>query len=184
MKKVLVLLAPGFEEIEAVTAIDVLRRADIAVTIAGTQEGAISGSRKVAVLADVSVERVSGGDFDLIFLPGGQPGTDHLHKSDRVRDILEEAHRDGRMIAAICAAPAILAEEGYLKGRQATSHPCVKSVLDASGAHYSDAPVVVDGPFVTSRSPGTAMECALVIVRQLLGDAVADKVGTDWMAAP
>src|SRR5579884_2521356 len=111
MKRVLILLAPGFEEIEAVTVIDILRRAGVEVTAAGTIEGPIEGSRRVKVLADLSIEKVAGGDYDMIILPGGQPGTNNLAKDNRVARILKEAMAKERHIAAICAAPSIRSEE-------------------------------------------------------------------------
>ncbi|MDC4222990.1 MAG: DJ-1/PfpI family protein [Candidatus Manganitrophus sp.] len=127
MKRVLILLAPGFEEIEAVTIIDILRRAGVAVTVAGTVEGAIEGSRKVKLLADLSIDKVAGGDYEMIVLPGGQPGTNNLAADERVGRILTEAAAKERYISAICAAPSILASAGFLAGKQATSHPSVQA---------------------------------------------------------
>ena len=177
------LLAPGFEEIEAITIVNVLRRAGIEVTLAGTQAGPVEGTRQVRVVAEVSMEGMSGLNFDMIFLPGGQPGTDNLRKAEPVSRILEEALSAGRFVAAICAAPSILAERGYLKGKRAASHPSVRSALHAAGAQDSDLPVVVDGLFVTSRSPGTAMDCAVTMVQCLLGPTAGDAVKAQLIAA-
>ncbi len=167
MKRVLILLAPGFEEIEAVTIIDILRRAGVEVTVAGTVEGPIEGSRRVKLLADLSIDRVAGGDYEMIILPGGQPGTNNLAADDRVARILKEAAAKEKYISAICAAPSILAAAGFLDGKKATSHPSVRERM--GGADYSEARVVVDGRWVTSRAPGTAMEFAFALVRLLAG---------------
>lgn len=180
MKRVLVLLAPGFEEIESVTVVDILRRAGVEVTVAGTIEGPIEGSRRMRILADVSINKVAGGDFDMIVLPGGQPGTDHLSKDERVKKIISEAVSKEKFISAICAAPSLLASGGFLSGKRATSHPSVRSLME--GVAYSDAPVVVDGKWVTSRSPGTAMEFAFRLVTLLMGEQKAKEVNEGVMA--
>jgi 4-methyl-5(b-hydroxyethyl)-thiazole monophosphate biosynthesis len=180
MKRVLVLLAPGFEEIESVTVVDILRRAGVEVTVAGTIEGPIEGSRRMRILADVSINKVAGGDFDMIVLPGGQPGTDHLSKDERVKKIISEAVSKEKFISAICAAPSLLASGGFLSGKRATSHPSVRSLME--GVAYSDARVVVDGKWVTSRSPGTAMEFAFRLVTLLMGEQKAKEVNEGVMA--
>jgi 4-methyl-5(b-hydroxyethyl)-thiazole monophosphate biosynthesis len=180
MKRVLILLAPGFEEIEAVTTIDILRRAGIEVTVAGTMEGPIEGSRRVKLLADFSIDKVAGGDYDMIVLPGGQPGTNHLAGDERVGRILKEATAKEKYIAAICAAPSILAASGLLKGKKATSHPSVRERMEE--VDYSETRVVVDGKYVTSRSPGTAMEFAFALVRLLVGEEKAKEVNQGVMA--
>ncbi|MEK7702391.1 MAG: DJ-1 family glyoxalase III [Nitrospirota bacterium] len=165
-KKVLMLLAPGFEEIEAVTVVDILRRAGIEVIIGGTIEAPIIGSRGVRLLADRSLDQVKNMTFDMIVLPGGGEGVENLGKDGRVKQILDEAVHKGIFIGAICAAPSLLANA--LAGRKATSHPCVKSEMQ--GVVYQEDPVVVDGQFITSRSPATAMEFALALVSQLCGE--------------
>lgn len=179
-KRVLILLAPGFEEIEAVTAIDILRRAGVEVTVAGTVEGPMEGSRRVKLLADLSIGKVAGGDYDMIVLPGGQPGTNNLAKDERVGRILKEAAAKEKYISAICAAPSILASAGLLAGKKATSHPSVQERME--GADYSEARVVIDGKWVTSRSPGTAMEFAFALVRLLVGEEKAKEVNQGVMA--
>jgi protein deglycase len=181
MKRVLVLLAPGFEEIESVTVVDILRRAGIEVTTAGTVEGPIEGSRRIRLLADLSLDQVAGGDFDMIVLPGGQAGTRNLGKDERVEKILQEAVSKGKFVSAICAAPSLLASAGFLSGMKATSHPSVRSLMEGVVA-YSDARVVVDGKWVTSRSPGTAMEFAFQLVTLLVGEKKAKEVNEAVMA--
>lgn len=180
MKKVLVLLAPGFEEIETITVIDILRRAGIDVTMAGTIDGPIIGSRRIRVMADMSIDQVIDCDFDMIVLPGGQPGTKHLGKDPRVKKILENAASGETAVSAICAAPSILTMYGFLTGKRATSHPSVRSMME--GVDYSEDRVVVDGRWITSRSPGTAMEFAFRLVTLLAGEEKAKEVNEGVMA--
>ncbi len=168
MKKVLVPLAPGFEEIEAVTVIDVLRRAGIEVVVAGTQVGPIEGSRGIRVTADKMLEGVSAEEFDMIVLPGGGKGVENLQKHPRMAPLLEEFFAKQKPVGAICAAPSLLAAAGLLRGKQATSHPSVKEKV-AAASIYSEERVVTDGKLVTSRGPGTAMEFALKLVEILAG---------------
>ncbi len=173
MKTAVILLAPGFEEIESITVIDILRRAGVQLTVAGCIKGAITGSRKMKVLADCSIDEVIDKDFDLLVLPGGQPGTDNLAADPRVKTMLEAIWASGGFIAAICAAPTILVSYGFLNGKRATSHPSVQSAMNIS--QYSEEAVVVDGRLITSRSPGTAMAFAFELVTQLMG---ADRAKT------
>ena len=177
-KQVLVLLAPGFEEIEAITVVNILRRAGIHVVIAGTIEGPISGARGVRVLADVSMDQINCSQFDMVVLPGGSEGTENLRQDARVKRVLSEAIQNEKFIAAICAAPSLLTE--FLAGRNATSHPCVKSLMQ--GVTYTDDRVCVDGRFITSRSPGTAMEFAFELVLQLAGQERVRVVNEGVMA--
>ena len=167
MKKVLVALAPGFEEIETITVVDILRRAGARVVLAATEEGAIEGSRGVSVLPDTLINQIDDTEFDLIVLPGGQPGTANLQKNEKVKTIIQNMHRSHKQVAAICAAPTVLHSAGILKNSAATSHPSVRDQL--SDIDYSEERVVVDGNIVTSRSPGTALEFALKLVEILFG---------------
>jgi protein deglycase len=180
MKTVLVPLAPGFEEIETLTTVDILRRAGGRVTLAGTQEGALKGSRGIHVLPDDLLENVLNNDFDLIVLPGGQPGTDNLKQDSRIELILQNRDRNKKLIAAICAAPLILQKAGVLKNRRITSHPSVQDELE--GVVYTDDRVVVDGHIITSRSPGTAMEFAFKLVEILFGSERRDIVNKGVLA--
>lgn len=181
MKKVLVLLAPGFEEIETITVIDILRRADIEVLLAGTGPGEIIGSRKVKVLPDELLENVmDSDDFDMIVLPGGMPGTTNLKKDERVKKTIQKFHEQGKFISAICAAPTILAAIGITNGKMVTSHPSVKDVLQ--GVSYQEERVVVDGRIITSRGPGTAMEFAMKLVELLVGKEKVEEINKDVMA--
>ena len=180
MKKVLVALAPGFEEIETVTVVDILRRAGARVTLAGTEEGALKGSRGIHIVPDGPLEGQSAEDFDLCVLPGGQPGTDNLNACPAVKALLKAMHAEGKLIAAICAAPVVLHSLGFLDNRSATSHPSVKERLH--GTRYSENRVEVDGNIITSRSPGTALEFALKLVEILFGMDRVDTVNKGVLA--
>ena len=180
MKKVLITLAPGFEEIETITVIDILRRAGARVVLAATEEGPIEGSRGVSVLSDTLIDQVDDNDFDLVVLPGGQPGTTNLQKNDTVKTIIQNMHRSNKQVAAICAAPIVLHSAGILNNTRTTSHPSVKDQL--KDTDYSDNRVVVDGNIVTSRSPGTALEFALKLVEILFGRDRMETVNQGVMA--
>lgn len=182
MKNILIILAPGFEEIEAITVIDILRRAGFHVTVAGTQPGPIVASRQTKHLPDVLLDEVRAEQFDAVVLPGGQPGTTHLRNDPRVRQLLEQFHARQRPIAAICAAPTVLASLGLLKDRAATSHPTASDEVARAAAQYRDDRVVVDGPIITSRAAGTAMEFAFELVRQWAGEEKVSEVNRSVLA--
>ena len=172
MKHVLIPLAEGFEEIEAVTVIDILRRAGMTVTVAGDAESGttISGRNNIKVAPDCSLDDIAARDpseFDVVVLPGGIGGTERLQKDERVKRVLEHVHRNDGVTAAICAAPTVLAAFGLLKGKTITSHPSVKDALGE--ATRTDDRVVVDGRLITSQGPGTAMEFAMALVEYLAG---------------
>lgn len=176
MPRVLVPLAQGCEELEAVTIIDLLRRAGIEVITAGLEDGPVRASRGVVLLPDQALDAVLDQTFDLIVLPGGLPGADHLERDPRIRDLLRRQAESGRRLAAICAAPKVLASAGLLDGHQATSYPGAVNPADYPRVTFTDAPVVVDAQVVTSRGPGTAMDFALELIAQLMGEARRDEV--------
>jgi protein deglycase len=182
MKKVLVPLAPGFEEIEAITVIDILRRAGVDVVAAGTQPGPIEASRKTKHIPDCTLDDVRAEDFDMIVLPGGQPGATNLRNDPRVKRIVETLQAKGRHIAAICAAPSVLSAYGVLKDRVVTSHPSVRAEVAAGAREVSDQRVVIDGPIVTSQAAGTAMEFAFALVEILCGADKAAEVNRGVLA--
>ena len=175
-KKVLVPVAKGFEEIEALTAVDILRRAGASVVIAGlTGEGAVVGRSNISVVPDKGLdEALAEAPYDLIALPGGLPNAYSLRDDARLRDALEAQAERGGLLAAICAAPVALAAAGVLDGKKKTSHPAVKNEMPSDG--YSEDRVVVDGTVITSRGPGTAMEFAFALVRALSGDAKVEEI--------
>lgn len=172
MKCVLVPLAEGFEEIEAVTVIDLLRRAGIEVRSASLASREVTGSHGITVTADIALEAAVPGDYDMVVLPGGMPGADHLAQDPRVIALLRWFAEEDRYTAAICAAPGVLARAGLLKGRAATSFPGFLKPDSAPDIRLSDEPVVIDGKVVTSRGPGTAMDFGLTLI-ELLGGAAA-----------
>lgn len=184
MKQVVVPLAHGFEEIEAVTVVDILRRAGISVTIAGVEAGtppcAVEGRAGIQLVPDLSLDEVKASDFDMVVLPGGLKGTETLRKDSRVARLLRSFQEDERYIAAICAAPTVLAAHGMIAGRKLTSHPSVKAQM--SGAFYDEGRVVIDGKLVTSRGPGTAMEFAMALVEILVGRQKVEEVNQGVLA--
>jgi 4-methyl-5(b-hydroxyethyl)-thiazole monophosphate biosynthesis len=179
MKKVLVPLAPGFEEIEALTVVDILRRAGAKVTVAGTVSGAIEGRSGIKVLPDALMDNADDG-YDMIVLPGGAVGAENLRKDARVRKAIESLAEKGKSVAAICAAPTVLSAIGVTRGRVITSHPSVRGMF--SEESLSDERVVVDGNIITSQSPGTAMEFAFVLVETLFGKEKAVEVNKGVLA--
>ena len=180
MATVLIPLADGFEEIEAVTVIDLLRRAGIDVVAAGLAPGAVRGSHGIAVETDATLDEALERDYDMVVLPGGLPGADNLEADERVRTVLRRLADSGRFTAAICAAPKVLAAAGLLEGRRATSFPGFLDPAATPGLELSEAPVVQDGRVITSRGPGTAMDFALALVENLAGsDARREDVGRD-----
>jgi len=165
-KKVLVAVADGTEEIEAVCVIDTLRRAEAEVTVASVDGRQIKASRGVNIVADKLISECTAETYDLIVLPGGMPGAEHLRDSKDLQRLLESQRDQGRLYAAICAAPAVvLAHHGLLLNKHATCHPAFVDQLD--NQDDVDSPVVVDGNCVTSRGPGTALEFALKLVELL-----------------
>jgi 4-methyl-5(b-hydroxyethyl)-thiazole monophosphate biosynthesis len=169
MPKVLVPLAQGCEEIEAVTIIDILRRAGITVVSAGLDRQPVRASRGVMLVPDTTLDAVLNENFDMIVLPGGQPGTDNLMADKRVIALLKKMAQQGKYVAAICAAPSVLASAGLLEGKKATSFP---TCLDGfANIDLQTAAVVEDGNLITSRGPGTAMDFALALAERLVGKA-------------
>ena len=177
MPRVLIPLAPGFEEIEAVTIVDVLRRGRVDVVVAGLRAaGPVEGSHGIAVRADVALAEVRDQSFDMLVLPGGEPGVTNLSADATVQALVAQRMQAGAPLGAICAAPRILAGGGFLRGRRATSHPSVAAQVHAGGARYEEAQRVVrDGALVTSRGPGTALEFSLEVLEMLgLGARAAE----------
>lgn len=169
MRRVLVPLAQGCEELEAVTIIDLLRRAGIEVTTAALDDGIIVASRGVKLIADVLLNDVLDNDFDMIVLPGGLPGADYLDRDERIHSLLKKMYEEGKYTAAICAAPKVLANAGLLEGKKATSYPGVIDKMTLPKTQVMNAAVVTDGKVITSRGPGTAMDFALELIEKLAG---------------
>ena len=176
--KVLVPISNGTEDMEAVIIVDMFRRAGLDVTVAGDAD-IITCAHGLRLVPDLSIDELDADDvFDAIVLPGGSQGVDHMIQNDTLTRLMPPHHAARRLIGAICAAPMILHEYGFLKGDAAvTSHPGVAS--DLSVYQYSTDRVVEDGHIVTSRGAGTAFEFALIIIQRLVGDTVATRVATD-----
>jgi len=176
MASVLVPLAEGCEELEAVTIIDLLRRAGIDVVTAGLDAEPVRCSRGTVLIPDSHLDDVIEGDFDMLVLPGGLPGADHLDADPRIHRLLQRMRDNNRYTAAICAAPKVLASSGLLQGKQVTSFPGVLDGLAVEGMEFSTDPVVRDGKVITSRGPGTAMDFALMLIEELSGPARRQEV--------
>lgn len=176
MPIVLVPLAQGCEEIEAITVIDILRRAGISVVSAGLDAQPVRASRGTVLIPDTTLEEALKQSYDMVVLPGGQPGSNNLKADARILAMLNSMALQGKYIAAICAAPAVLATTGLLDGKRATSFP---GALDAFlKVRQQAAAVVEDGKFITSRGPGTAMDFALILVERLAGKTKRQEVET------
>lgn len=175
-KTVLVPLADGTEELEAVAIIDILRRAGAKVTVASvTGSRQVTASRGVVIVADTLIEACTQKDYDLVVLPGGMPGAEHLRDSAQLIDILTRQRDNSRWYGAICASPAVVLEpHGLLNGRRATCHPAFVDRL--TNRDHVESRVVADGNCLTSRGPGTAVEFALALVEGLYGRAKRDAV--------
>lgn len=170
-KNVCVVLAEGFEEIEAVTMIDVLRRGGLAVTTASLGALRVTGAHDIVVEADVGIDAARERPWDMVLLPGGLPGATHLRDDVRVGALLRDTATADRYVGAICAAPIALAAHGVLDGKQATSYPGFGEQMPT--CRYSEERVVRDGRVMTSRGPGTAMTFALAIVAELVSAEAA-----------
>lgn len=185
MKRVLVPLAPGFEEVEALTVVDYLRRAGAHVVTASVgAANPITGKHKIRVMADIDLPEALaewGDAFDLVVLPGG-PGVKNLAASDTLMQLLRDRLAKGAPTAAICAAPTVLAAAGLDRKTRITSWPGSRPDL-ADFAAYAEDTVVRDGPITTSRGPGTSVPFALALVAQLFGDEAAAELRADTVSA-
>jgi 4-methyl-5(b-hydroxyethyl)-thiazole monophosphate biosynthesis len=171
-RAVLVPLATGFEEIEAVTIIDVLRRAGLVVRVAGLAAREVTGAHGITLRTDVHLAEVDARELAMLVLPGGMPGTTNLAADERILALVRELESSGRKVAAICAAPLVLERAGVLAGREVTSYPSVRGKL--ASAHVLPASTVVkSGPVITSQGVGTALAFALALVEELAGPAQA-----------
>lgn len=181
MKKAYLFLAYGFEEVEALTAVDLLRRADIEVTtVSVTGNDIVTGRSRIPVVADVKIDESSFCDANAVILPGGMPGVTNLENCEKLISVIKKQNEAGKLICAICAGPMIFAHLGLLKGKKATSYPtCID---ESCGAILSEDSVCTDGNIVTSRGVGTAIDFALEIIRLLAGEAKAAEVKESILA--
>ena len=176
-KRVLCLLTDGFEEIETVTPVDILRRAGVDVMIASLKGTTVTGRCGIRIEADADLSDLNPASFDLLFIPGG-PGVSELRADGRAAGLARDFAVAGKPVAAICAAPLVLMDAGLLKGRRFTSYHSVRGEL---GGGLDDR-VVVDGNLITSRGAGTALDFALALVAFLVGEVNADRVAVEIMA--
>jgi len=182
MVKALVFLATGFEEIETVTVVDVLRRAGVDVTVAGLAPNVVEGAHGVKIVPDKSIDDLKVEDFDAIIVPGGNPGYKNLRKEPRVIAMIKKAFDSNKLVAAICAAPAVLSDAGVLEGKACTIYPGMEEELEAGGGKPKQDIVVVDGNIITSRGPATALPFALKLAEKLAGKQVAEAVSKKTLA--
>jgi 4-methyl-5(b-hydroxyethyl)-thiazole monophosphate biosynthesis len=174
MKSVLVPLAQGCEELEAVTIIDLLRRAGITVVSAGLDDKPVRGSRGTVLVPDTTLDEAMQQSFDMVVLPGGQPGTNNLKADSRILALVQRLAQQDKFVAAVCAAPSVLATAGLLDGKRATSFP--GALTPFPKVNREPGAVVEDGKIITSRGPGTAMDFALTLIEKLSGRAKRDEV--------
>ncbi|MGD8911106.1 MAG: DJ-1/PfpI family protein [Chromatiales bacterium] len=176
MARVLVPLAQGCEELEAITITDLLTRGGVEVVTAGLDSRPVKASRGMTLLPETTLDKVMDEDFDMMVLPGGLPGADHLNEDPRIHQLLKRLNKEGRYTAAICAAPKVLAAAGLLDGRKATSYPGALAGLDLPRVALQLEAVVRDDRVVTSRGPGTAMDFTLELLEILAGKEKRDEV--------
>ncbi len=182
MVETLIFLASGFEEIETVTIVDVLRRAGVTVTVAGLSSGVTEGAHGIKIVPDKNIDTVKIDDFDAIIVPGGNPGYKNLRSDPRVISMVKEAFYSNKMVAAICAAPAVLSDAGILKNKNCTIYPGMENELEKGGGKPKLDIVVIDGNIITSRGPATALPFAIKLVELLLGKQTAREVAKKTMA--
>ena len=181
-KKAIIILATGFEEIEAASVIDILRRAGIETTVAGLDGINITGSHGITIAVDKKLSDLKP-DFDAVILPGGMPGALHLHNSSEVNNFIKDMNSKGALITGICAAPAVvLAPIGILDNKAATCYPGDQGDFGKS-TRYKNKPVVVDGNIITSQGPATVMEFAFAIVEKLIGKNAVKKLKKHTLAS-
>ncbi|MBO5608831.1 MAG: DJ-1/PfpI family protein [Eubacterium sp.] len=176
MKKAYIFLADGFEEVEGLTAVDLLRRAGIEVVMVSIKDDVnIKGARGINVVADTTISE-SLTDADMVILPGGMPGTNYLKASDEVKNLVNAYNDAGKYVAAICAAPTVFGEMGILQGKKATCYPGLEHGLLGAMLPGEDYSVVQDGNIITSRGVGTAIDFALKLIEVLIDKKKADEI--------
>lgn len=176
MSHALVPLAQGCEELEAITITDLLVRAGINVTTCSLDTQPVKASRGATLIADTTIDAVMNQTFDIIVLPGGLPGADNLRDNQQLLQLITKQADEDRYLAAICAAPKVLAKAGVLDGKTATSFPGVLENLENSHITVSDKAIEIDNKVITSRGPGTAMDFALSLIELLEGKEKRDEV--------
>ena len=176
MVSAILLLASGFEEIEATTVVDVLRRCGVVVVVAGIEPQVIEGAHGMKFVSDISIDEVNVDNFEAVICPGGNPGYLNLRKDSRVLAIIKEAFDSNKLVAAICAAPAVLAKAGILRGRKCTIYPGMEAELEKGGGKPQKDLVVEDGNIITSQGPATALLFAFRVADRLVDKKTTDTV--------
>lgn len=174
MKKIIVPLANGFEELEAITVIDVLKRADLEVEIITLKDLEVESSNQIIIKADKKIEQVKREDLAGIILPGGMPGAKNLKDNPKIIEIVQDLAANNDLIAAICAAPIVLSKAGVIANKKITSYPGFEEELKAK--QYLQQRVVVDENVITARGPGVALEFAMAIIKYLQGEKEVNKL--------
>lgn len=174
---VYVFLAEGFEETEAVTPIDMLRRCGREVVTVGVTGKTVTGSHNIPVVCDITIDEISDDGIELLVLPGGMPGTKNLDACEKLKELISACNDKGILIGAICAAPTVLGGMGLLKGKNAVCYPGMESGL--AGANVPDAAAVRDGNIITSRGAGTALEFSYELISALMDKQTADKLAAN-----
>lgn len=163
MAKAAVIFAKGFEEIEALAVVDVLRRCNVETHLAGLSSGIIESTRNIGVVMEKTIDDVNASDYDAIVIPGGNPGYANLRKDARAVRLVKEFFAAGKLVCAICAGPTVIGDAGILKGKRCTSYPGAESEVSAFGAKWENRAVVEDGNIITSQGPATTIEFGLKI---------------------
>ena len=175
MKKVYVFFAEGFEEIEAITPVDVLRRAGInVITVSVTGKKQVMGSHNIEITTDALLDEIKSKPADMLILPGGMPGALNLNSNEELKKLIQEYSDEGKQISAICAAPMVLGEMGLLKDKTATCYPGFENHL--KGASVTSGPVETSGNIVTGKGVGAAMKFALQLVARLIDKKTSDEL--------
>lgn len=179
-----IFLAPGFEEIEALATVDAMRRAGMKIVeVSVTDTKHVTGATGQTVVADSLLTDIDPTDAEWIIIPGGQPGADNLHSSQKVNEIIKNQYERGGKIAAICAGPAVVvAPTGILKGKKATCYPGLGNMTESEGCTYVKEPVVIDGNIITSEGPGTTLMFAKAIISASVGKEKADETLSSMLA--
>lgn len=177
-----VLLAEGFELVEAMAPVDVLRRAKVEVKTVGVTGKTVAASNGVPVTADLEIGQVGTDGLECVVLPGGLPGTLNLEKSPEVQALIDFCVKEGKTVAAICAAPSILAHKGLLNGREATAFPSFQKDVAESGGELSESYVCQDGQFITARGMGVSIQFGLKLAEVLASPEIVREIqaGIQW----
>ena len=176
MVSAILFLAPGFEEIETTTIVDILRRCGVRVVIAGTKPHIIEGAHGIKLVSDISIDEINMENFEAVICPGGNPGYLNLRKDNRVLAIIKQAFNSNKLIAAICAAPAVLADAKILRNRNCTIYPGMEFEIEKGGGKIQKDLVVEDGNIITSQGPATALIFAFRLAARLVDKETTDTV--------